>query len=417
MAPVETRTLISENSDADLLAMLAAPTEWRLDVLDAARAELVKRGIDVDAALPKAEDSLKRADRERLGSKWSRALIDMLQDPERELAPPTRRAAQEILALRRVAIPGAARNPGAPTMPTPVSPAKPAPILRRGLANFIDYVVLGVPLVLLGRIFFETAADLGDAGRLIGAAAVAFYFGAFESAWGRGMSLGKAWLGLQVVDLSGGFLSPTRAAARALVAFAPVLLNGVSVPTLALGCLVYLIIAGLGLAEVYLAILNRPSRRCPHDLVFSTMVVTRDSGVPAPSRLAWVHVVVVAMLLVFVAAVPATVSSLIGASDLADGVAAEAARRVAALPDVASADTVVQRTWSTVGRSERLIVTAELRRWPADSAALAKAAAEAIFRGDERLIVPCPVTLRLHQGFTFGVADSEREESYPLDAD
>jgi uncharacterized RDD family membrane protein YckC len=304
------------------------------------------------------------------------------------------------------------------TMPSPT--AIPAPVLLRGVAWIVDSLVVVVPLEVLGWIWFEPSADLGDAGRLIGAAAVALYFGVFESGWGKGMSLGKAWLGLQVVDLSGAFVSPARAAARALFAEAPFLLGGVAVPHpyVAAGSVVWLLVGGLRLAQPYLLVFNRPSRRCLHDFGFGTIVIRRDSGIPTPSPLKLVHAAVVAALFALVPVGSGALSLLIPTLPrTADVVGGELSRRVAALPEVRSAKTIYRSGWSSgSGRSEGLHITAELRRWPADSATVANAAAQAIFRGDAPLTVGLPVTITLRRRFTFGVADFEYTETYRLPA-
>src|SRR5262249_27614110 len=95
--------------------------------------------------------------------------------------------------------------------------AQPAPLIRRFFAFWIDLVIIGAPATPVGALLFDPLSDLGDYGRLIGAAVIALYFGYFDSGLGGGRSPGKRWLGLEVVGSTGGLLSPARAAARALI--------------------------------------------------------------------------------------------------------------------------------------------------------------------------------------------------------
>ena len=127
---------------------------------------------------------------------------------------------------------------------------------------------------------------------------------------------------------------------------------------------------------------------------------------------------VVAALFVFVVIAPRGLSLLVPTSPgTADALGVELSRRVAALPEVRSADTAFQSSWSSVtGRTEGLHIKTELRRWPADPEAIAKAAAQAIFDGDAPLTVNLPVKLTLHRGFTFGIGNFDYEESYRLGA-
>ena len=92
--------------------------------------------------------------------------------------------------------------------------AQPAPLHRRFFAYLIGLTIIGAPANAAGSLMLSQLSDLGESGRLIGAVLVALYFGYFDSRLGGGRSLGKRLLGLQVVMLTGGLMSPMSAAAR-----------------------------------------------------------------------------------------------------------------------------------------------------------------------------------------------------------
>jgi uncharacterized RDD family membrane protein YckC len=157
--------------------------------------------------------------------------------------------------------------------------AQPAPLHRRFFAYLIDLTIIGAPAGAAGSLMFGPLSDLGESGRLIGAVLVALYFCYFDSRLGGGRSLGKQLLGLQVVMLTGGLMSPMSAAARALIVATPTLLNGISVGD-DLAPIAGVLIVGLGLSLGYLAIFNRPSHRSLHDLATATMVVRLTAELP-----------------------------------------------------------------------------------------------------------------------------------------
>ena len=153
------------------------------------------------------------------------------------------------------------------------------PLHRRFFAYLIDLTIIGAPAGAAASLMFGPLSDLGESARLIGAVLVALYFGYFDSRLGGGLSLGKRLLGLQVVMLTGGLMSPMSAAARALIVATPTLLNGVRVGD-DLAPIAGVLIVGLGLSLGYLAIFNRPSHRSLHDLATATMVVRLTAELP-----------------------------------------------------------------------------------------------------------------------------------------
>jgi len=59
--------------------------------------------------------------------------------------------------------------------------AQPAPLIRRFFAFCVDLIIIGAPATAVGALLFDPLSDLGDYGRLIGAAVIVLYFGYFDS--------------------------------------------------------------------------------------------------------------------------------------------------------------------------------------------------------------------------------------------
>lgn len=163
----------------------------------------------------------------------------------------------------------------------------------------------------LGWLAMDFVSTLGPMGRLIGLAIGVVYFGVTASGVGGGQSLGMRLLGLKVASVSGRPLGLAVALARAALLITPVILNGLmlNVPStlwaLVLGALLVTAMAGLSLAQVYLLIFNRPTRRLVHDLVFGSVMVrakVTEFEVPPGRRHAVVAAaIIVAILALFIA--------------------------------------------------------------------------------------------------------------------
>lgn len=156
---------------------------------------------------------------------------------------------------------------------------------RRLIATFIDTLIIVLPLFILGQIFTEQVTQLGSFGIFIGVLTVATYYGICDSCWCNGQTLGKRIFSIQTLTLNGNLLSPQRAAFRALILYAPVLLADIE---LGKGILnevekfILLLILLLLATLIYLFFLNM-YHRSVHDMATATIVVKRSSPVPAIS--------------------------------------------------------------------------------------------------------------------------------------
>ncbi len=297
---------------------------------------------------------------------------------------------------------------------------QPAPLFRRFFAFGIDLIIVGLPATVVGMLLFDLLSDLGEYGRLIGVALVALYFGYFDSWPGGGRSPGKRWLGLEVVSLTGGPISPARAVVRALIVTTPILLNGITLSdNVVLSTIASLLIFGLGLSLLYLAIFNRPSRRSLHDLATAAVVVRRGAQLPAALAVWRFHWGIVAALVLLALAAPALLFRAAGTwVDLDEMQSIR--QRVEMLAEVRSAGVSLQWHGQTTQagwvESKRVVVVADLRHRPTDKTETARAVAAAIYRGSEKVIADTPVTVVLSRGFRLGITVGIWRDAFPLDA-
>jgi TonB family protein len=240
------------------------------------------------------------------------------------------------------------------------------------------------------------------------------YFGLLQSRVGGGRTLGMRLLGLQVRAVDGGLLGVGAAALRAVVLLLPLTLNGIMLARSPLNlAAVYVstvVIFGGCLAQLYLLIFNRPSRRLLHDLVARSVVlkVGRDAAPPAVSQK---HLIATGACFALAAAVPAVLAAVPKPKWLLDLEPAHAA--VEALPEVRSA--TMERNWSEIRsfrgpaqKIENLVVTVRLREQPSNyqaEAARIAATARARFSGPPDLL-----RVQLVNGYNMGLASSYRTQ-------
>lgn len=269
----------------------------------------------------------------------------------------------------------------------------------RIFAFCIDSLVLGIPLTALGWAAFDTFAALGSAGRFVGLAVGVAYFGLLESRIGKGQSLGKRLLKLQVRAADGGFLSFGRAAVRSLIKIAPIVANGFSAPMsmLWIGLVAAVALVGLGLAQLYLYIADRPIRRGVHDLVSGTTVV-RVGALPEVTALRPIHRRVATGIIATVAALLSGFGTFVTLNPpKALSGMLRTAKSLEAMPDVISAQVSRSTTvsWSANrggGRTQSTAVVVRLNKATVDQGALARRVALVAISGggeppDQRLTV------------------------------
>lgn len=301
-------------------------------------------------------------------------------------------------------------------------PMKIAGFWARTLAFAIDVLILYLCGQLLGLVAFDTLAQLGAWGRLVGLAIGILYFGLLDSRLGGGQTLGKRLLRLVVCDRTGQRLSLPRSAARFLVLGLPWMLNGVGpgpgTQSLWLSMLLSLSVFGLGAALLYLALFNRRQGQFLQDWLCASVVLKKQPLDAATLPLDVItlpqgwrgHGYVVAALLVLSLLLPLLLAPLLRAP-----IYAELARVQTAVSQVAGVRT------STVlegqkGKPEpdspppliflQVVATVDTpaRMTPALSAQLAKTTLQALPQAANR----GAIVVELRYGYDIGIASRWR---------
>ncbi len=190
---------------------------------------------------------------------------------------------------------------------------------RRLIAFLIDGLLLGLVGLIIGIFLFDFLAQLGGWGRLVGFCIALGYFGLLNSFIGKGQTLGKRIMKIEVVGREGSNISVGRSFIRYMIFAVPFFLNGLiispSITQSAIGYVIGFIIFAFGGSIIYLYIFNRRTRQSLHDLVVGTFVVRTDPKGEVAATLVWNgHFVVVGIwfLVIFGLLVIAPIVSHIG---------------------------------------------------------------------------------------------------------
>ena len=291
---------------------------------------------------------------------------------------------------------------------------------RRLGAFVIDTTILGIVGTLIGLAAFDRLAGLGEWTRLLGLGLATAYFGAFGSKMLGGRTPAQRMLKLRVVSLEGEQISLGRSLVRGLVLVAPMACNGIELTltpaSLVVAAFAGVTLFGLGLAQLYLLIFNRPTRRLAHDLLTGTAVV-RSDRTAAPGTSGGTTHVRVAIGIVGGVAVIITGLTVYSLTQLPRPLAEmmSALGAVNALPEVQSSTIADSSTVMIAARSGRtvsrnLVLNARLKAWPADTRAQARKLGKALVARhppaqDQNVVV------NIRYGYNMGIASSWRSYS------
>ena len=307
-----------------------------------------------------------------------------------------------------------------PTLPAP--PLVIAGFWRRLFALLIDLLMLGALGMIIGMLFFDALARMGDAAKLIGFVIALAYFGLCNSRVLGGQTLAMRWLGLRVVDAQGDTLSVPRSILRYAVLGVPFFANGTTLSphvmlSSVIGYVLALIVFGGMLSIIYLYIFNRRTRQSLHDLAVGSYVV---QAVPETGRTAFPpiwqgHLMVVALLAVLALGAPAVGRRLAGTTTFAGMLPLY--QTISTQPHVMSAQ--VLRGWldfnGTVTHSMQ--ATLRLDAPLTDDAAMAKRIARLVANGDPDITSEDAVRVTLVYGYSMGIASSWKSHGYSFKPD
>lgn len=298
---------------------------------------------------------------------------------------------------------------------TPPARREIAGFWRRLIALAIDGALLGVAGMLLGWLWFDVFARMGEAARLIGLAIAWPYLGLLNSRLAGGRTAGKWLLGLRVVGADGAPLDVAESMLRALILLAPLLLNGATLAPIPFGVLGFLqgliVFGGFG-SLAYLYVFNRRTRQSLHDLAVGSYVI-RDDAEPAALPPIWKgHLWIVAGLFLVVACLPLLTLRLLERQPFAGLVPAQHA--VVALPWVQTAG--VHRGFMKMSTGERtdwvrVTVRSRLGR-VLDDEGVARDVARLVIDKYPQSREQDMVIVNLVYGYDIGIASGWRSHQY-----
>jgi uncharacterized RDD family membrane protein YckC len=208
-----------------------------------------------------------------------------------------------------------------PKANTPTEPMFQYPpiagFLQRLVAWIVDTFLLGIVGQILGWSLSFIWFQIGPYGRTVGLFFIVPYFGLMNSRIGNGQTLGKRLLKIAVRDRENKPISVGRSLLRISILAIPAILNQWALPIFQVTVLQWLLtvfVFGVGAAIFYTMVFNRRTRQGLHDLVCGTYVVQLTGkpieAFPQTARIHWV----ISGVLVALAVVIATVTSVIGSS-------------------------------------------------------------------------------------------------------
>jgi len=290
---------------------------------------------------------------------------------------------------------------------------------RRVFAFVIDGFLIGLVGFVLGLVLYDTLAQLGVWGRLVGFAIALPYFGLMNSRLAGGQTFGKRWLGIRAQGVDGSLLSVPRAFARYGLLAVPFFLNGAPLPiqfvTGAWAYLTSFLVFGLGLSILYLFVFNRTTRRSLHDYLVGSWVVpaatSRADATPMPLWRG--HVATVAVLVLVSLSLPLAAQRISRAAVFADLMPAYGA--VNAEPGVENA--VVNIGWA---RNNGVEVTytalaAQLSSPKVEDEMLARRLALRAVAASPSLAKRDLMQVTLSYGFDLGIANAWRSFRFQFD--
>jgi uncharacterized RDD family membrane protein YckC len=154
---------------------------------------------------------------------------------------------------------------------------------RRVLAVAIDGIIIACAEFAITVPFFERLSRLGLWGPLVGFWLVFPYFAVMDSGLGKGQTVGKRLMRIQVIGRDGAPVSFWRSVIRYTVFAIPILVDAMLLPNTrtpwAISTLISVIVFGLGGTTLYLVLFNRRTRQGLHDLAAGSYVAeANDNG-------------------------------------------------------------------------------------------------------------------------------------------
>jgi uncharacterized RDD family membrane protein YckC len=300
-----------------------------------------------------------------------------------------------------------------PLLGTPFSARVIAGFWARIGAYFVDAILLGSPVLILGIPLFSVFTQLGAWALLIGFGVALFYFGLLNSKFGEGQTVGKRLFGLEVVNARGEHISLDRSLARYSILAFPFYLNsliqllGLSATSWTVAFLGFLVIA-LGGAIIYLYLFNRRTRQSLHDLIVGTYVVKSAPTGEVKTLPVWRgHWMILGVTVLLLLALSEVAGALVHLPYFANLLSVQQA--LLDSPEIRSVSlfrgtTVMYSSSGGASRANNYSVQALLKQAPADVDAEEKKIAALVLPRDPLVMQDDNLVITLTYGYNFGLA-------------
>jgi uncharacterized RDD family membrane protein YckC len=290
---------------------------------------------------------------------------------------------------------------------------------RRLLAIVLDGLILGIVGFLSGLFFFDFYAQLGGWGRLIGFGIDSIYFGVLNSAIGKGQTIGKRIMRIEVTNKLGKHITLGQSLLRNTILGVPFFLNGIIAPVnlvmSPIGYVIGFIIYGIGGAIIYLYIFNRRTRQSLHDLVVGTFVTRISLRGSVPSIILWrPHLAIVGVLLIIVVALLVFVPALSQKGKFPELLAVQ--ESILSSGKVHMATVMVGESWGTTSgkkwESNYFRTNAIWKERPSDYKVAAKEIAAIVLRDYPEIMKKDIMVVTVMYGYDIGIARSWRSQTF-----
>jgi uncharacterized RDD family membrane protein YckC len=290
---------------------------------------------------------------------------------------------------------------------------------RRPLALMFDAAVLGLFGLVAGLFLFDKFVTLGGWGRLIGFTVALAYYTILNSKLGKGKTVGKRMMGIEVIDSTGGHISVGRSCLRYLVLGISFFLNGAPLPTSVamspVGYFIGFLVLGVGGSIVYLYIFNRETRQSLHDLAVGTFVVKGKGCGQFVAKSIWrAHLAIVGGWCLLVIGFSFVVPSLSKRGVFPDLIVAQ--QKLQSSGKVNAATLFAGKTWSYLNgvkqQSSYLQVTADWRKRPHDYKVAAEEMASIILASYPNVREKDLVDVTIRYGYNIGIAQWSTSQNF-----
>ena len=290
---------------------------------------------------------------------------------------------------------------------------------RRILALWIDSAILGLVGMLLGSIMFDFFVQIGAWGRLVGFCLALPYFSLLNSAVGKGQTIGKRIMKIEVVDRLGEHISINHSFVRYVILSLPFFLNGLLIPSSvvmsSLGFIIGFIVFSFIGAIIYLYIFNRRTRQSLHDLLVGTYVVKTVPHGPVGTEPIWKpHLVITgswfAIVLVLLLAMPWIAQKGVFPGLLALQKKIESSGHV--YTAAVSEGKNFTPTDSTKPNTSFLTIVAHWRTKPANYESAAKVIAAMAIENYQDIMTKDALVVVVSYGYDIGIAYATRNQTF-----